>query len=261
MQDAWRAYLELAMGLAEAPRKKAQDVVRRLVGSGGATAAQLQALGEELVTTGAANREALTKLVRFEVDRTLGAVGLATADEVAELTRRVHDLERQLREARAVEPTTASTAAAPTVTAPTAAAAPANAPTAAAPTAAAPTVAEPTAAAPTAAAPTAAAPTAAAPTVAEPTAAAPATAGGTAQADPTLAARPGTGLVPSDASAGAPVAKKAVAKKAVAKKAVAKKAVAKKPPATTGTADDEAPTPADMPAKKAVRKQPPGDAE
>jgi polyhydroxyalkanoate synthesis regulator phasin len=102
MQDAWRAYLELAMGLTEAPRKRAQDVARRLVGSGGATAAQLQALGEELVSTGAANREALTKLVRFEVDRALGAVGLATADEVAELTRRVHDLERQLREARTV---------------------------------------------------------------------------------------------------------------------------------------------------------------
>ncbi|MFD6568175.1 phasin family protein [Micromonospora profundi] len=111
MQDAWRAYLELAMGLAEAPRKKAQDAVRRLVGSGGATAAQLQALGEELVTTGAANREALTKLVRFEVDRALGAVGLATADEVAELTRRVRDLERQLREARATEQATTPTAA------------------------------------------------------------------------------------------------------------------------------------------------------
>ncbi|MEV0157465.1 hypothetical protein AB0H57_27585 [Micromonospora sp. NPDC050686] len=100
MQDAWRAYLELAMGLTEAPRKRAQDVVRRMVGSGGATAAQLQALGEELVSTGLANREALTKLVRFEVDRALGAVGLATADEVAELTRRVHELERQLRDAK-----------------------------------------------------------------------------------------------------------------------------------------------------------------
>lgn len=100
MQDAWRAYLELAMGLTEAPRKKAQDVVRRVVGSGGTTAAQLQALGEELVSTGMANRDALTKLVRFEVDRALGRVGLATAEEVAELTRRVQDLERQLREAR-----------------------------------------------------------------------------------------------------------------------------------------------------------------
>ncbi|MGB2569876.1 phasin family protein [Micromonospora citrea] len=100
MQDAWRAYLELAMGLTEAPRKKAQDAVRRAVGTGGATAAQLQALAEELLATGAANREALTKLVRFEVDRALGAVGLATADEVAELTRRVHELERELREAK-----------------------------------------------------------------------------------------------------------------------------------------------------------------
>ncbi|SCF49580.1 Polyhydroxyalkanoate synthesis regulator phasin [Micromonospora matsumotoense] len=100
MQDAWRAYLELALGLTEAPRKRAQDAARRLVGTGGATAGQLQALAEELLATGAANREALTKLVRFEVDRALGAVGLATADEVAELTRRVHELERQLREAK-----------------------------------------------------------------------------------------------------------------------------------------------------------------
>ncbi|MFU8875921.1 phasin family protein [Micromonospora sp. SL4-19] len=120
MQDAWRAYLELAMGLTEAPRKKAQDAVRRLVGQGGATAAQLQALAEELVSTGMANREALTKLVRFEVDRALGVVGLATADEVAELTRRVHELERQLREAQAAPPAPAARAAAPTSGAPAA---------------------------------------------------------------------------------------------------------------------------------------------
>ncbi|GAA2217805.1 histone H1-like repetitive region-containing protein [Micromonospora olivasterospora] len=104
MQDAWRAYLGLAMGLTEAPRKKAREVVRRAVGSGGATAAQIQALAEELLSTGLANREALTKLVRFEVDRALGVVGLATADEVAELTRRVRELERQLREAKAGPP-------------------------------------------------------------------------------------------------------------------------------------------------------------
>ncbi|MFD6756534.1 hypothetical protein [Micromonospora gifhornensis] len=99
MQDAWRAYLELAMGLTEAPRKKAQDAVRRAMGSTGATAAQLQALADELRATGAANRESLTKLVRFEVERALGAVGLASADEVAELERRVRELERRLRTA------------------------------------------------------------------------------------------------------------------------------------------------------------------
>ncbi|PWR07580.1 hypothetical protein DKT68_18585, partial [Micromonospora acroterricola] len=74
------------------------------------------------------------------------------------------------------------------------------------------------------------------------------------------------GLVPSDGAAGAPVsapvakkavAKKAVAKKAVAKKAVAKKAIVKKPPATISRTADDAPTPSDMPAKKAARKQQP----
>lgn len=99
MQDAWRSYLAVAMGLTEAPRRKAQETARRLVGAGGATAVQLQAFAEELVSTSAANREALTKLVRFEVERAIGAVGLATADEVTELTRRVRELERQLREA------------------------------------------------------------------------------------------------------------------------------------------------------------------
>ncbi|MFG1742414.1 hypothetical protein ACGFLT_30785 [Micromonospora chalcea] len=146
MQDAWRAYLELAMGLTEAPRKKAQDAVMRVVGQGGATAAQIQTLAEELVATGLANRESLTKLVRFEVDRALGAVGLATADEVAELTRRVHDLERQLREARGnlgpgeAPPAGASEPAAPTgaAAAPSGAAAPQTEPSGAEPSPAAP---------------------------------------------------------------------------------------------------------------------------
>jgi polyhydroxyalkanoate synthesis regulator phasin len=100
-QEAWRAYLELALGVTEASRKKAQKVAKRLAGKGGATAQQLQALADNLVSTSLANREALTKLVRFEVDRALGAVGLATAEEVAELQRRVQDLERQVGEAAA----------------------------------------------------------------------------------------------------------------------------------------------------------------
>lgn len=106
MQDAWRSYLALAMGLTEAPRQKAQETARRLVGAGGATAVQLQAFAEELVSTSAANREALAKLVRFEFERGLGAVGLATANEVTELSRRVRELERQLREASTGSATT-----------------------------------------------------------------------------------------------------------------------------------------------------------
>lgn len=96
MQDAWRAYLELATGLTEASRKRAQTAVRRLVDQGGATAQQMQTVVEDLLSTGRANREALTRLVRTEVDRALGAVGLATSDEVAALDHRVGELERQL---------------------------------------------------------------------------------------------------------------------------------------------------------------------
>ncbi|MEU8164875.1 hypothetical protein AB0B97_00030 [Micromonospora sp. NPDC049004] len=220
MQDAWRAYLELAMGLAEAPRKKAQDAVRRLVGSGGATAAQLQALGEELVTTGAANREALTKLVRFEVDRALGAVGLATADEVAELTRRVRDLERQLREARATEPSVAQPAPQPS---------PGPAPQPAA---------EP-------------APQAGPSGAAQPDS-------GPVPSDGPAGA-PVSAPVAKKAVAKKALAKKAVAKKAIVKKppATISRTGDDTP---TPVVPDDTPTPAVMPAKKAVRKRrPDGD--
>ncbi|MGN9779455.1 phasin family protein [Micromonospora sp. H33] len=234
MQDAWRAYLELAMGLTEAPRKKAQEAVRRVVGTGGATAAQLQALAEELMSTSAANREALTKLVRFEVDRALGAVGLATADEVAELTRRVHELERQLREAR----TTPVSAAAGTGAA-------VGGPGPVAPG----TAGEPTAGGPSAgAAEPATPPAAAAPTT---TAGAPVGAAGAAPGP-----APAKKAVAKKAVAKKVVAKKAVAKKAVAKKAVAKKAVATRPPADLAPIED-APAPRPV---TAPRKQQPGGA-
>ncbi|MDW5330461.1 phasin family protein [Plantactinospora sp. KLBMP9567] len=104
MQDAWRAYLELALGLTEASKKRAQAAARKLVGSGGATAAQLQTMAEELLSTGMANREALIRIVRVEIDRTLAAVGLATADDVTALTDRVARLERELSAARSAAP-------------------------------------------------------------------------------------------------------------------------------------------------------------
>jgi polyhydroxyalkanoate synthesis regulator phasin len=100
MADAWRAYLEMALGLTEAPRKRAQKVVGDLANRGGATAAQLQGLVDDLTSAGMANREALTNIVRHEVDRALGVVGLATVQEVDELNARVRDLERQLRDAK-----------------------------------------------------------------------------------------------------------------------------------------------------------------
>src|SRR5437763_11995774 len=103
MQDAWRAYLDLALGLTDTSRKKATKVVKKLVGRGGVTAEQLQSMAEELVSTSLANREALARMVRYELERTLGRVGLATTDEVNALTARVHELEQELAEARAAK--------------------------------------------------------------------------------------------------------------------------------------------------------------
>jgi polyhydroxyalkanoate synthesis regulator phasin len=100
-QEAWRAYLELALGVTDATRKKATKTVKRLVGKSVVSADQLQSMAEDLLKTSSANREAMTKLVRYELDRALGAVGLATADEVASLTTRVRELEAQLRAASA----------------------------------------------------------------------------------------------------------------------------------------------------------------
>ena len=122
VQDAVKAYLELAFGLTEASKKKAEKTVKKLAkelaGKGGATASQLQGMAEELVATGMANREAVSRLVRVEMDRALSRVGLATADEVATLTSRIEALERQLRDAKATAAPLAEPAAAKKTAAP-----------------------------------------------------------------------------------------------------------------------------------------------
>ncbi|HZE38137.1 MAG TPA: hypothetical protein VE172_04925 [Stackebrandtia sp.] len=100
MQEAWRDYLELALGLTEASRKRAAQVIKSLAEQSGAKVENLQGMAEELLSTSLANRENVVKLVRFELDRALGKVGLATSEEVAELTARVRQLERELKEAR-----------------------------------------------------------------------------------------------------------------------------------------------------------------
>jgi polyhydroxyalkanoate synthesis regulator phasin len=104
MQEAMRTYLGLAMGLTEASRKKMKKAVRNVVGRSGTTADQVKSITTELLATNSTNRAALSKLVKFEVDRALGLVGLATAEEVAELTARVRTLEAKLREAQSGRP-------------------------------------------------------------------------------------------------------------------------------------------------------------
>ena len=222
MQDAWRAYLELALGLTETSRKKATKAVQRLIGKGGATAEQLQSLAEDLAKTSAGNREAITKLVRYELDRALGAVGLATDAEVAELTARVNDLERQLQEMEIrlamIAPEPLDGMVADTVLADRAAANQLAADQRSADAVVPPMgVAEPDVTQSGVAGPDVTQSGVGWPGMTEP-----------GVAGPDVAGPPAKKAIAKKAATKQAVAKKAVAKKAVAEKAVAKKAIAKK---------------------------------
>ena len=107
-KDAWRAYYELALGFTDTSRKKAVKIIKNVAGKGGVSADQLQ----ELVNTAMANREAMSRMVKVEIDRALGRVGLATMDEVDDLTKKVRDLERQLADAPPAAGTTTAAASA-----------------------------------------------------------------------------------------------------------------------------------------------------
>jgi polyhydroxyalkanoate synthesis regulator phasin len=72
-----------------------------------ATAGQFSALAEDMITTSRRNRESLVLLVRHEVEQAVRRLGVAGSGDVDELTRRVRELERAVRElkaARVVEP-------------------------------------------------------------------------------------------------------------------------------------------------------------
>ena len=101
MNDALKGYLALASGLTEVTKARATAAAKAVVAQGGNAAGTVTGLADDLLAQSRSNREALTALVKFEVDKALGRVGLASADEVSELTARIRSLEGQLREAKA----------------------------------------------------------------------------------------------------------------------------------------------------------------
>lgn len=118
MNDALKGYFALAGGLTEITRQRATAAAKALVAQGEAAAGSVTALADDLMAQSKSNRDAVSALVKFEVDKALGRVGLATAEEVNELTARIRQLEKELRDA--TKPAAAKTAAkkAPAKTAP-----------------------------------------------------------------------------------------------------------------------------------------------
>lgn len=101
VRDALRGYLALAGGLTEVTAGRARAAAKALVEQGEATATQMSSLAEDLLSTSRRNRESLAVLVRHEVEQAVRRLGLASNTDVDELTRRVRDLERALREVKA----------------------------------------------------------------------------------------------------------------------------------------------------------------
>lgn len=97
MKDALKGYLALANGLTEVTRQRATAAAKALVAQGEATAGQVSNLADDLVSQSKSNRDAVAALVKYEVDRTLGRVGLASSEEVGELTDRIRALETAVR--------------------------------------------------------------------------------------------------------------------------------------------------------------------
>lgn len=129
MFEDLRGYLQLATGLSEVTAAKAKEAAMALVAHGLSfttkapdVVGQVQELADDLMTTSRSNREALTGLIRAEVDRAVGRMGFVREDELAALRRHVQRLEEQVHRLSATqgEASAAPAAAEPAPSAPSA---------------------------------------------------------------------------------------------------------------------------------------------
>lgn len=97
VRDSVKNYLALASGLTEVTRQRALSAAQALVAQGEATMDQVTTLAEDLVTTSKSNREAVSALVRAEVERTMTRLGVARSDDLARLADRLRTIEAAVR--------------------------------------------------------------------------------------------------------------------------------------------------------------------
>jgi hypothetical protein len=112
--DALRGYAQLAGGLTDVTRARAVAQAKAMIAavdqwqeSNGqarqakeataAARARVQGLADELMASSKANRALLTALVRSEAERAVSRLGVASMDDVDDLRREVHRIEKQLR--------------------------------------------------------------------------------------------------------------------------------------------------------------------
>jgi polyhydroxyalkanoate synthesis regulator phasin len=105
VMDALRGYVQLANGLTEVTRQRAQQAAKALLQQTGADAltsgltSKVTDLADEIVATSKSNRQLLQAIVANEVEGAVARLGFVRSEEVAALTRRVEGLERELADA------------------------------------------------------------------------------------------------------------------------------------------------------------------
>ncbi|TDW13966.1 phasin family protein [Kribbella kalugense] len=101
VMDAVRGYVQLANGLTEVTKQRAQAAAKALLQQTGADVltTKVSDLADEIVATSKSNRQLLQAIVANEVEGAVARLGFVRAEEVAALTRRVKALETELEEA------------------------------------------------------------------------------------------------------------------------------------------------------------------
>lgn len=99
VRDAIKRYVEAVQNIGEVPRERAEQIARRLAGSGLIDPGQIRGVASDIVARSRENRRRLTQLMTREIRHQVSRFGFATKDEVERLRQRVQALEISQRRA------------------------------------------------------------------------------------------------------------------------------------------------------------------
>jgi polyhydroxyalkanoate synthesis regulator phasin len=85
----WKQLIEAGMQFSEMRRSQAKRIAKELVAQGQVARDQLSATVDELVDMSRRRTDELSRVVRQEVQRQLGTLGLATKDDLERVERRL----------------------------------------------------------------------------------------------------------------------------------------------------------------------------
>lgn len=87
--DVFKRYLEAGIAFTELTRARAEAIVKDLVKAGELPRKRAEDAIDDLVKQSRANTEALVELVQAQVREQLGALGIATKDDIARLEAKI----------------------------------------------------------------------------------------------------------------------------------------------------------------------------